>query len=260
MHPAPSLIRQFAAELDEQLETLGIRLINGQDQSLEEIERALEETQTRHHDLLKTNTTKGILFTKIPFCTDEPITPASPSEIMSAHQELAEITIKRKKSTCMGLSAVVLAWSIDLIAEKKYNKINVQICQLQNWSHTLIRITHSSKHESLFYDPWFQRCHTSKPKIPKLFAESEMAYQMEILTNRASTQRFPSIRRVHWLMPYDPKTKKVREDIKSNDATDFSYCMLCSSSGTFLNPGQVVAEPSHWNNPDLPALCGCIVC
>jgi hypothetical protein len=75
-----------------------------------------------------------------------------------------------KKSTCIGLCAVAFDLAKEHLKKYSANPITVELCALRNWRHTLMHFTQRKENgdiESLFYDPWYQRCYTTNPHKPK---------------------------------------------------------------------------------------------
>ena len=256
-HTSFSLIRQFAIALAARLDAQDLISIHALHMSLYERDNELREQQKSIiPSLRQAMITKGAILTiRSPVDDDERITLASLEQVREYYRQLAEIVIERKKGSCVGLAAVALALSSDLIAESQYQHIEVQLIQLHHWGHALIRLTHPAEQKSLFYDPWYQRCQSpSNPIIPMLMEESELATQMDRLVIGDVLQGIPTIRHLEELVRYDPKKRQLLDNRDQSGSSQFgySYCILCSS-GRFSNPSNVMTEPEGKGNTMSPS-------
>jgi len=87
--------------------------------------------------------------------------------------------------------------------------------------------------ESLFYDPWYQRCYTNNPNEPKVFPEADLGKEMENL--RAHTRM---------ILPTTQLADLQNQCVVTNTHRDYAYYVVCSSDG-LTNPCPQIADPTQ---------------
>jgi hypothetical protein len=271
VEPSPaSLLKQFALELDKQLTAVNIQIINGPGAKPRDLQLALNTQDALMQDRLgKLNlkliqTDKGPLYTTTPLSELEtqPITLATHDNILKHYTQLALIICERKKANCEGLAAVVLFLSNDLTKMKAYQKIEVQICQLDNWGHLFVRFKHPDDEQALFYDPWYQRSETTTPTLPLLITEPLFSARIEQMIQRASMPPHERINHTSYIRTYDIDTRQLSYDTHTqqrlpptrNDNVDYQYSILCSS-GPFSNPAKIKIEEPNIKPSCFPWCC-----
>jgi hypothetical protein len=186
---------------------------------------------------------------KVSELEKKPITLATQDAITQYYAELALIICERKKANCEGLAAVISFLANDLTKMKAYQKIDVQICQLDNWEHLFVRFKHPDDEQGLFYDPWYQRCETTLSTVPLLITEAQFNSRMGQMMQRASMRPSPLIYHTSYIRTYDVNTQQLSYDQDTqqrlqptrNYNHDYQYSILCSS-GSFSNPAKIKTE------------------
>lgn len=182
----------------------------------------------------------------------------SVESIREYYKQYGEIIIKRKKCTCDSMGAVAFTLGSKVLEEvPRFNGIEIAICSFRNWTHTLLRISHTNTNgitKNLFYDPWYQRTYAATAKIPKVFSCEQLSKEMDFLVKKAAS----GIRYNDNL--YDSNKKQT----VSNAEQDYAYYVLCSTR-EFKNPSPVVADLSRANFLDVestifPRICPRIGC
>lgn len=243
IHPELPLLKKFATELDKLLIDQGLEVLNSPDRSRFEVERELTRIVSLvGGSLFQIQTTSGPLFTRTLSDERQPVDLATPDEIREYFTRLAAVTLEQKKGTCVGLSLAAITLAVPLLAKDPYRQIKVELCGFRNWAHVFVRLVHPDRRQVLFYDPWYQRCHTDNPTIPMLIDANEFVCTMNLLLRRAEMKCNNAIRHSKALMDYDPTTQLVIFNGKINLEYDLSYCVHFSS-GSFSNPTIVLAEP-----------------
>ena len=238
-----SLLRQFAIEIDNELNEQGFVVLNTPSQSRDAVDIELDiQGRLLSSTLSQMETTEGPILTRTPSAYHRPITIATPDEVREHYNQVAAAVFERKTGTCLGLACVVFSISRALLANEHYRQIEIQVCQLRHWSHVFVRFVHPQVPQGLFYDPWYQRCQTDHPHVPLLIEEHALASKMESLIERTSIQIPQTVMRIKHFMEYDARKQSLTGEIKSNRAYNFDYCILCSSR-VFSNPVKIVTEP-----------------
>lgn len=227
-------LQTFISELDELLENQGLQIINGPDlnrNNLAAVQKTIIEVQDfiQNYDRLG-STTKGIMHlsptSNLYLTTDE---------VREYYKQLAGISLKNKKCTCVNLTAVTLILGEQLLSKYPESKISIDLCQLANWSHGLMRLRQTDSQgniESLFYDPWYQRCYTNDPHTPKIFAEETLAQEISCLRKLTNM-----IRPTEMLHDFE------NDKFLINTQRDYALHVLCSTD-EFDNPATAIPDPS----------------
>ena len=232
-----SILRQFSIELDHKLTEQGLRIINGSDLELIEFMREIDAHQAQLGRCLnEIHTPTGLILTDTKYLDclphDLPITisKATTAEIDAHYKKIAAVTLQRKTTNCVGLAAVALLLSEDLLKSETYNKIQVQICYLLNWGHVFVRFKHADEAQGLFYDPWFQRCQTKTPGVPVLIQEHEFHEKMRQMVSLVYNQGKHTISLTRYFHNFDPKTMQLSEGVILNINSDYGYGIIHSST------------------------------
>jgi hypothetical protein len=242
---------QFITQLDKMLQEQHLEIVNGPHclKNKDNLLKAQQEIQSQS-EILKQygvlcGTTSGLIHLLQQEGSEESRYLDS-EEVREYYKQLANLTISRVKCTCDGLSAVALKLAKILLNKNSIGDITIQICPLSNWSHTLLRLTKTKTNgttESVFYDPWYQRCYTQNPADPKIFPEENLGLEMNALI-----QQTAMIRPTTSLL--DIKQSKMVE----NASRDFSYFVACSS-GEFKIPAVKEIDPTKTHSHT-----SCVIC
>ena len=231
-----SLLLQYAMALDHKLTEKRLRIINGPGLNLIEF-----ELEMRAHDaqikssLQEIKTLNSTVLTKTPFRDVDLIrypiilTTATAEEIDAHYKNIAEVTLQRGTTNCVGLASVTLLLAEDLSKNELYNKIQVQICQLSNWGHVFIRFKHLDESKGLFYDPWYQRCQTNTPEVPVLFNEDDFDKKMGDMVTYVYNQPEKTISHTRYFRNFNVETSELSPGEIINYNYDYRYSIIYSS-------------------------------
>lgn len=228
----------FITQVDKMLTSKNLHIVNGPNLTAKTLREAqqvigIQENELKQYGLL-CGATKGLIHFA-PTTDMRKLQELSIDGINEYYTYYAAMTLKAKKCTCVGLSAV--AFDLAKLNLKNYsgNNITIEICQLKNWSHTLLHLTQRKSDddiESFFYDPWYQRCYTANPREPKVFPDEFLGKEMDNLICQTDmiepTKSF-----------LDVKTFKQVE----NTQRDYSYFVACSTA-EFTNPAPAIFDPT----------------
>lgn len=176
------------------------------------------------------------------------ITLATCSEVTAYYQQIGAAALQRKKANCVGIAAATLLLAKNLAATPPYQHIEIELCQLNNWGHVLIRFKHQNEPQGLFYDPWYQRCMTDSPATPFLIEERKFESTMQGIVNRLSFPTISLIHHVTYVKPYNTTTQQLATGYKTNKKYDCDYCVMCGSHA-FSNPAKKITEPPSADGP-----------
>lgn len=184
--------------------------------------------------VLLLQTDKGPLHTKTPFSEIEKgyLTLATPDEVARYYRNLALVVLERKKATCEGLAATTWHLAKMFSEHVHYRQIDVQICQLDNWGHLLVRFKHANASDALFYDPWYQRCFSGDASVPVLIEEACFADEIKKMVGQASWPPDRLVLHMSYFYQCDISRERVMVDAhpKKNWAYDSSYSILCGTT------------------------------
>ncbi len=230
-------------ELDDALREQSLVVLNGPNQPRDKVNEELDiQVSLIKSVLYQIDTTEGPVLTRTLSENGRPIIFATPDEVREYYCQFAVAVLDRKKGSCVGLASVALFLSRSLLTKDHYKKIEIQICQLRHWSHAFVRFVHPKEPHGLFYDPWYQRCHTEHPEIPLLIEEHAFASKMERMIDHAVLQKYQTILRIKFFMEYDLHKQVLTGEMKTNRGYNFDYSILCSTK-RFSNPVKTVPEP-----------------
>lgn len=230
----------FIAKLNKALQKQTLQIVNSpaclMDRS--ELSKAQDEIQMQtqkmeSHGLL-CGTTEGLAHL-LPKKDSEELRHLHTEEVREYYNQLAILTLDRKKCTCDGLCAATFQLAKTILEEHSIKNVTVEICQLSNWSHTLIRLSQINDNgdtEIFFYDPWYQACYTDKTSEPKIFPEENLAVEMKSL-----------IHQTNMIIATDAFTDMSNFTRVKNTNRDFSYFVACST-GEFTNPTATKPDPT----------------
>ena len=175
---------------------------------------------------------------------------ASIDEIRAHYQCLAEITLEYQRGSCVGLTAVCLFLGHEILQQDVYSDIEIQMCQLANWRHMFIKISHCYESYNLFYDPWYQYWQDNHLDDPFLIPERSFSNKMEQIVSSFSRNNLKPIQHIKFLAEYNSFTRRINSTC-FNIQTDYSYYVICSSA-SFKNPAKQIddsVEPVEKINP-----------
>lgn len=232
-------LTNFIARLNQKLIAQPFEILNHPSvmRTSQGVAHAVQETQTQAASIANHGRMFGTT-TGLRFVTKEQETPMrflNVEEIRQYYNEYINLIFERKNGTCTGLCVLAFHFATELLQEHAITEITVDICDLKNWSHTLIRLVHNKSNgtsETLFYDPWFQSCFTATPNQPKVYSEENFGRELQDLISKTKM-----IQRTTEL--YDLQSQKMVE----NNSNDFSYFISCST-GVFMTPALAVDDPT----------------
>lgn len=240
-------LENFAYELDRRLKKNIICIINGPDSSLFDINSELARLEMRLPDpkMALIVTQKGIIhsFSGSYSSKQSYIKLASTSQITTYYKNLATLTLQEKKGNCIALAATCLLLSGELLKKTVYQDIEIQICQLANWKHCLIRLSSTQSSEVFFYDPWFQYWHSGNQNTkPEIFPALNYVSRIEKLISLHSMINKNPISRIGLITHYNSFTNQVNSrPAKTNISIDYGYYVICSSR-SFSNPAKIISD------------------
>jgi len=168
--------------------------------------------------------------------------PLPVESIREYYKEYGKMIKTRKKATCDSISALGFTLGSHLLAtSSRFQGIEIAICSLKNWTHTLLRVSHTDTDghtKNRFYDGWYQRTYAASAKIPKIFPCEQLGNEMKFLIKKASGIK-------HNDKLYDSNSRKIVVNKQQN----YAYYVLCST-GAFDNPSPLVSDPSVENALD----------
>lgn len=235
-HTTKLTLTQLIDKLSEQLKNLELTVINSpsylSDRTnlpLAQEEICYQSAQLQGYAQL-CGTTNGIAYLVLQE-DGKNLRFLEPNEIREYYRQETHLIMERKKCTCDSLCAVAFNTAMEII--KGQPNVTIEICQLKNWSHSLLRFSQQKSNgaiETLFYDPWSQFCFN--PSEPKIFSEKELGMEMQNL-----------ISHTQMIKPTLVLTELSTFTTVENTDRDFSYC-IAHSTGTFTNPSETKPDPT----------------
>lgn len=239
------LLRQFAIDLDKNLKQRISGINNGPEKSRYDLGVGVQRLAklVNCKDFLQTITPNELIHGSNQREPTTSIRLASINAIKNHYRNIAEITLNDTIGNCVGLSAVCLQLAQELLEQNEYRGIEVQMCQLSNWQHVLIRLSYRGQSPGLFYDPWFQYWQNQTPNTLILIEESEFSVKMKEIVAIRSRNNIRPIQHIRTFADYNSRTKHINfNHFILNYQLDFSYFIICST-GSFSNPARKIPEP-----------------
>jgi hypothetical protein len=237
------ILTDFIAQVDNELQDKNLDIINSPElktqHQLRRVQQIISDQQNKlgKYALLGGTTAGLVYFSPGDKNGGQVWKELEMDKIREYYSQYAQIILEDKKCTCDGLCSVVFELAKQNLKNYSENNITVEICSLRNWSHTLMHFTQrkiNGEIESLFYDPWYQRCYTKEPVIPKIFSDDSLNSEMKKLIEK-STMIQPTKELMH--LNSDQQFTKV-----TNTRSDFSYFIACSTD-EFSNPAKEIEVP-----------------
>lgn len=224
---AARILAQFIKEIDLELDKEQLTIVNTPDiftnpaklDYAQQLLRPLVEWEK--HQVLKITTEEKMIHAKAESID---LLDMPPLEIKQFYQDYAKkiLSSEKKPVTCDGISIVAFAIGAAKLPSLKY-KIDIDLCDIRNWTHTLLRLTLNSQFGIAFtcyYDPWYQRVF-SKDSTQALIPAEYLAKHMNTLVE--ISKDYPLI--VHRDVLYDNIFTE-----QPNKSKDFTSYLTCSTS------------------------------
>lgn len=236
-------LTDFIAQVDNELQNKNLDIINGPElktqHQLWQVQQIITHQQNKlgKYALLGGTTAGLVYFSPGDKNGGQTWKELEMDKICEYYSLYAQIILEDKKCTCDGLCSVAFELAKQNLKNYSENNITVEICPLRNWSHTLMRFTQRKKDgeiETLFYDPWYQRCYMEESGIPKIFSADSLNSEMEKLIKKTFMIQ-PTKELMH--LNSDRLFTKV-----TNTRSDFSYFIACSTA-EFSNPTKEIEVP-----------------
>ncbi|WP_342219792.1 hypothetical protein [Rickettsiella endosymbiont of Miltochrista miniata] len=236
-------LNDFIAQVDNELQNKNLDIINGPElKTQHQLSQAQQIISDQENKLgkyaLLGGTTAGLIYFSPGDKNDvQALKKLEMDEIREYYLQHAQIILEDKKCTGDGLCSVAFELAKQNLRNYSGNNITVEICSLRNWSHTLMRFTQRKKDgeiETLFYDPWYQRCYSEESGTPKIFSDDSLSSEIEKLIEQTYMLQ-PTEVLMH--LNSDQQFTKV-----TNTRRDFSYFIACSTD-EFSNPTKEIEVP-----------------
>lgn len=178
--PECERLLHFAKAIDTQIQESEIKAMNYSGVPVYEfqIEQNIQDAMKKSK-VKQVRTINKSIHTTTPYSKQktEPIRLASEDELKEYFEEIASISLARKKANCIGFCSIALKFANAMNLESSSPNITLSICSLLAHDHVFIKLTDSETKISLYFYPWYPRALEPNSIVEGLVFEEKMYLQ-----------------------------------------------------------------------------------